>query len=100
MMCYQVDDVFMYIGIQPWEEKYKEMAQAMGIDPSTQHYVPFNVTDKRYTSSWASIVLNALQDSGIDFWWLDWGPGETGWTNNISYTNPTFWLNYVFFTDP
>jgi hypothetical protein len=90
----------MYIGIQPWEEKYKEMAQAMGIDPSTQHYVPFNVTDKRYTSSWASIVLNALQDSGIDFWWLDWGPGETGWTNNISYTNPTFWLNYVFFTDP
>ena len=76
------------------------MAQAMGIDPSTGHYVPFNVTDKRYTSSWANIVLHALQDGGIDLWWLDWGPGEKNWTNDIPYTNPTFWLNYVFFTDP
>ena len=23
-----------YVGIQPWEEKYREMAFAMGIDPS------------------------------------------------------------------
>jgi hypothetical protein len=57
----------MYIGIQPWEEKYKEMAQAMGIDPSTGHYVPLNLTNKRFTSSWANIVLNTLQDAGIDF---------------------------------
>jgi alpha-glucosidase len=76
------------------------MAKAMGIDPSTGHYVPFNVTDKNYTSAWLNIVLHALQDSGIDLWWLDWQQGEQGWTNNISYTNPTFWLNHVFFTDP
>jgi alpha-glucosidase len=92
--------VCFHLGIQPWEEKYKEMAQAMGIDPSTGHYVPFNVTDKHYTSSWANIVLHALQDSGIDLWWLDWQQGEGGWMNNISNTNPTFWLNYIFFTDP
>jgi len=24
-------------GIQPWEEKYKEMAVAMGIDPSVSY---------------------------------------------------------------
>jgi len=76
------------------------MAQAMGIDPLTGHYVPFNITDKHYTSSWANIVLNSLQDVGIDFWWLDWGPSENNWTNDIPYTNPTFWLNYIFFTDP
>jgi len=90
----------MCIGIQPWEEKYKEMAEAMGIDPSTGHYVPLNLTNKRFTSSWANIVLNTLQDAGIDFWWLDWAPGGTYWTNGISYTNPTFWINYIFFTDP
>ncbi len=90
----------MYIGIQPWEEKYREMAQAMDIDPSTGHYVPLNMTNKRFTSSWANIVLNPLQDVGIDFWWLDWGPNENNWTNDIPYTNPTFWINYIFFTDP
>jgi alpha-glucosidase (family GH31 glycosyl hydrolase) len=86
-------------GIQPWEEKYKQMALAMGIDPSTGHYVPYNVTDKRYVKAWTSIVLNALQNDGIDLWWLDWQQGEEGWTNDIPYTNPTFWLNYIFFTD-
>ena len=86
--------------MQPWEEKYKEMAQEMGIDPSSDKYVPFNVTDKHYISAWFKIVLNVLQDSGIDLWWLDWQQGEQGWTHNISYTNPTFWLNYAFFTNP
>jgi alpha-glucosidase len=92
--------MLLHIGIQPWEEKYKDMAQAMGIDPSTGHYVPFNVTDKRYVTSWFNIVLHPLRDAGIDLWWLDWGPGEQGWTNNISNANPTFWLNYIFYTDP
>lgn len=87
-------------GIQPWEEMYKAMAQAMGIDPSTGRYVPFNVTDKKYSSSLSDIVLNPLQQAGIDLWWLDWQQGEDGWMNDIPYTNPTFWLNHVFFTDP
>ena len=86
-------------GIQPWEEKYVEMARIMGIDPSTDHYVPFNVTDKKYVTAWFDVVLHKLQDVGIDLWWLDWQQGEQGWTRNISYTNPTFWLNYLFFTD-
>ncbi len=47
------------------------MAQAMGIDPSTGHYVPMNLTDKQYSSSLAMIVLNPIQEAGVDFWWLD-----------------------------
>ena len=72
----------------------------MGIDPSTGKYVPFNVTDKHFVSAWFKIILNVLEDAGIDLWWLDWQQGEQGWTRNISYTNPTFWLNHAFFTDP
>ena len=26
--------VIVHVGIQPWEDKYDEMATAMGIDPS------------------------------------------------------------------
>ncbi|CAF1309523.1 unnamed protein product [Rotaria sp. Silwood1] len=87
-------------GIHPWEKKYKAMAYAMGIDPSTGHYVPFNITDKHYSLSLSDIVLNPLQQVGVDFWWLDWQQGEKGWMNDIPYTNPTFWLNHIFFTDP
>ena len=86
-------------GIQLWEEKYPEMAQTMGIDPSTGRYVPFNVTDKKFIQAWFDIVLHELQDAGVDLWWLDWQQGEQGWTQHISFTNPTFWLNYLFSTD-
>ena len=34
---------------------------------------------------------------GIDFWWLDWQQEET---TAIANVNPTFWLNYCFFTNP
>ena len=30
----------MLIGIQPWEDKYEEMAKAMGIDPEVILLVP------------------------------------------------------------
>ena len=47
------------------------MARAMNIDPSTGIYVPFNATDKHYSTSLSNIVRNPLEQSGIDLWWLD-----------------------------
>ena len=38
-------------GIQPWEQAYPEMARAMGIDPATKKYVPFDPTDKKWATS-------------------------------------------------
>ncbi len=35
-------------GIQPWESQYPAMAKAMGIDPATRQYVPFDITDKKF----------------------------------------------------
>jgi hypothetical protein len=34
-------------GVQPWEQAYPAMAKAMGIDPATRKYVPFDITDKK-----------------------------------------------------
>ena len=28
--------IHIFVGIQPWEDKYEEMAKAMGIDPSVR----------------------------------------------------------------
>ena len=35
-------------GVQPWESSYPAMARAMGIDPATKKYVPFDITNKKF----------------------------------------------------
>jgi len=83
-------------GIQPWEDHYPEMARAMGIDPASQKYVPFDITDKKWTTNYFNLILHPLEKQGIDFWWLDWQQEPT---TKMAGVNPTWWLNYVHFTD-
>jgi alpha-glucosidase (family GH31 glycosyl hydrolase) len=83
-------------GIQPWEEHYPEMAKAMGIDPATKQYVPFDITDKKFATNYFNLVLHPLEKQGIDFWWLDWQQEKN---TKMAGVNPTWWLNYVHFTD-
>jgi alpha-glucosidase (family GH31 glycosyl hydrolase) len=83
-------------GVQPHEQYYPEMARAMGIDPATQRYVPFDITDKKFATNYLNIMIRPLEKQGVDFWWLDW---QQWGTTKIAGVTPTWWLNYVFFTD-
>ena len=83
-------------GVQPWENPYPEMAKAMGIDPATQKYVPFDITDKKYATNYMNILHHPLEKQGIDFWWIDW---QQEMKTKLATVNPTWWLNYVHFTD-
>jgi len=83
-------------GIQPWEDAYPAMARAMGIDPASRQYVPFDLTDRKYAANYMNLVLRPLEKQGIDFWWLDWQQEKN---TKMAGVNPTFWLNYVHFTD-
>ena len=83
-------------GIQPHEEQYSVMARAMGIDPSTKEYVPFDIVDKNFALNYFKYVIHPLERRGVDFWWLDW---QQWGTTKIAGVTPTWWLNYVFFTD-
>ncbi len=83
-------------GIQPHEEKYTEMARAMGIDPNSKKYIPFDIVNKDFTENFLANVLHPMEADGVDFWWLDWQQWST---TNIPGVNPTFYLNYVFFSD-
>jgi len=38
-------------GIQPWEAAYPAMARAMGIDPATKQYVPYDMTSKKFAEN-------------------------------------------------
>jgi alpha-glucosidase (family GH31 glycosyl hydrolase) len=83
-------------GVQPFEKPYPEMARAMGIDPATQKYVPFDIANKRFAENYMNILHHPLEKQGVDFFWLDWQ--QESQTSQPGL-NPTWWLNYVHFTD-
>ena len=83
-------------GVQPWEDAYPAMARAMGIDPASQKYVPFDITSKKFATNYMDILHHPLEKEGVDFWWLDWQQEPNTKTPGV---NPTWWLNYVHFTD-
>jgi alpha-glucosidase len=83
-------------GIQPWEDSYPAMASSMGIDPASKQYVPFDITDKKFADNYLKYVIHPLEQQGIDFFWLDWQQEDV---TKLAGVNPTWWLNYVFFTD-
>ena len=83
-------------GVQPWEQAYPEMARRMGIDPATKKYVPFDITNKKFAQNYMDVLHHPLEKQGVDFWWLDWQQEPNTKTAGVS---PTWWLNYVHFTD-
>ena len=83
-------------GVQPWEAAYPAMAKAMGIDPATKKYVPFDITNKAYAINYMNLLHHPLEQQGIDFWWLDYQQEQH---TKMPGVMPTWWLNYVHFTD-
>ncbi len=83
-------------GIQPWEQQYPAMARAMGIDPATKKYVPFDPTNKKWAENYFKLVLHPLEQQGINFWWLDWQQEPN---TKLPGVNNTWWINYLHFTD-
>jgi alpha-glucosidase len=83
-------------GIQPWEASYPAMARAMGMDPASKQYVPYDITNKKFAENYFNLVLHPLEKQGIDFWWLDW---QQEANTRMPGVSPTWWINYVHFTD-
>ena len=83
-------------GIQPYEDVYKVMAEAMSVDPETKKYIPFDITNKKFARNYFDLVIHPFEKAGVDFWWLDW---QQWHTTSIPGVTPTFWINYVFFSD-
>ena len=83
-------------GVQPHEAAYPEMARAMGIDPATQKYVPFDIADKKFAQNYMDILHHPLEKQGVDFWWLDW---QQQHKTSLEGVTPTWWLNYVHTSD-
>ena len=88
-------------GVGNYEAQFNAMAKAMGIDPSSTDNIPFQFcNNETYTMALEDEVLKPVEDSGMDYWWIDWQQGGTQGGCAGLKQNPTIWTNKIRVTDP
>lgn len=83
-------------GVQAHEEKYKEMAEAMGRDLEKEEPVNFDVTDQKFLKAYFEYLHHPNEEEGVDFWWLDW---QQGGLSKIPGLDPLWMLNHYHYLD-
>ena len=83
-------------GIHPHEEDYQSMAAAVGQDPAHKQPVEFDITNPAFVNAYFNILHHPQEESGIDFWWMDW---QQGARTRLSGLDPLWWLNHLHFLD-
>lgn len=83
-------------GVQAHEEKYKEMAEAMGRDWEREEPVNFDVTDQKFLKAYFEYLHHPNEEEGVDFWWLDW---QQGGLSKIPGLDPLWMLNHYHYLD-
>ncbi len=83
-------------GVRYFEEQYSDMAKAMGIDPSSERVVEFDIESTRFVNSYFDILHNPYERDGVDFWWIDWQQGTQSKSIGL---DPLWALNHYHFLD-
>lgn len=83
-------------GIRYFEDMYKEMAIAMGVDPNSKQTIEFDITDSRFINNYFDIVHKPYEKEGVDFWWIDW---QQGTKSKIKNLDPLWGLNHYHYLD-
>ncbi|MGC5168823.1 TIM-barrel domain-containing protein [Luteimicrobium sp. DT211] len=83
-------------GVRAFEDAYPAMAAAMGIDPSSQAPVPFDLTDPHFLRAYFEVLHHPLEEQGVDFWWIDWQQGRI---SNRPGVDPLWLLNHFHHLD-
>lgn len=83
-------------GVQAHEEKYKEMAEAMGRDWEKEEPVNFDVTDQKFLKAYFEYLHHPNEEEGVDFWWLDW---QQGGLSKIPGLDPLWMFNHYHYLD-
>ena len=83
-------------GVRAFEEPYQRTARALGIDPTTEQPVDFDIADQAFLRAYFEQVHHPLEDEGVDFWWLDW---QQGTHTSVAGLDPLWLLNHFHFLD-
>ncbi len=83
-------------GVGAHEKAYKDMAEAMGIDPQSERKIEFDITDEKFMENYFKLLHNPLEEEGVDFWWIDWQQGNT---TAVPGLDPLWMLNHLHIID-
>ena len=83
-------------GVQPFEDAFPAMAEAMGVDPAADVGVPFDISNERFAEVYFDVLHHPLEEQGVDFWWIDWQQGQM---SNLPGVDPLWMLNHLHFVD-
>lgn len=84
-------------GVEPFEEKYDELAAYMELDTAGRKMIPWESSNKSFMSGMFDVILKPMEKNGIDFWWLDWQQKLND--NRLDNLSNTWWINYCFFSN-
>ena len=84
-------------GFHPWEERYEQLAEGMGLNPADSSHIEWIGSDKNFMSNMFKHVIHPMQEDGVDFWWLDWQ--QHVYDTKMSRLHNTWWINYCYFSD-
>ena len=83
-------------GVRPFEEAYRPMAQALGLDWSKEEPIPFDSTDPAFLEAYFQYLHHPNEEMGVDFWWVDW---QQGTHTRIPGLDPLWMLNHYHYLD-
>jgi alpha-glucosidase (family GH31 glycosyl hydrolase) len=89
-------NVHPHDGVQPFEDAYDEMCEALGRDPRRGLAIAFDPTDPAFLTAYFDILHHRLEDQGVDFWWIDW---QQGAHSRVPGVDPLWMLNHYHFLD-
>ena len=82
-------------GVRAFEDDYRQVAERVGIDPTTEEAVEFDLTNPDFISAYLD-MHHRLESEGVDFWWLDW---QQGGVTRQPGLDPLWALNHVHYLD-
>ena len=83
-------------GVRAFEDRYPEMAAAVGIDPATRLPVNFDIASVDFLLPYLEQLHHPMEAEGVDFWWLDWQQGSH---TSMPGLDPLWMLNHYHFLD-
>lgn len=83
-------------GVHSYEDMYKEMANAVGINPDSGKTVPFQCSNDDFWNAYFDILHKPYEKDGVDFWWIDWQQGKK---SDVDGLDPLEALNHYHFLD-
>ena len=89
-------------GINSWEDEFAKAARAINFPATSKNAkIAFDLPNSTQTlGALEDVVLRALEDDGMDFWWIDWQQGENAAGTTGGKTNPTIWTDKMRVTNP